>query len=261
MSSRRLSTTTALRRNSVLDNSKKGCDPDLVPERAGSTGSLVTLIPPDKDQDVAMSRLLSDLETMKHLMFMTRVGGYTKKDAAARRTGRDERQHAKELVNYTIVIKKSLIPRSVLHNIGDDEFMPACKVPVDNGHIEIDEPYMVIGCCGLNNIDLANRCSEAGIILDARFWRTGVSTEALYLTLKFGFETLCLHRISLQTTEGNLGMRGWMEKAVGVEVECIRKDVLYLGNDKYIDSWDYAVFDHDWYLSVEKNLRARIAKR
>ncbi|KAJ2824603.1 hypothetical protein IWW50_003259, partial [Coemansia erecta] len=145
MASRRLSTASSLRRNSILDNSKKGCDPDLIPHRAGVSGSLVTLIPPDKDHDIAMSRLLSDLETMKYLMFMTRIGGFTKKDAAARRAGRDKRQEQKELLNYTIAIKKSLIPRSILHGIGDDEFLPASKIAVDGGDIEIDEPYMIIG--------------------------------------------------------------------------------------------------------------------
>ncbi|KAJ2672196.1 hypothetical protein IWW42_002922 [Coemansia sp. RSA 1085] len=246
----------------LQDNSKKGCDPDLIPQLAGVDGSLVTLIPPDKDHDVAMSRLLSDIETMKYLKFMTRTGGFTKKDAAARRVDRDERQQQKkELVNYTVVIKRSRIPQGILQNVGDDEFLPAREIPIDGGSINLNESYVVIGCCGLNNIDLSNRCSEAGIILDARFWRSGASSEALYLTLKFGFETLCLHRIALQTTEENLGMRGWMEQVVGVDVECVRKEVLYLGNDEYIDSWDYAIFDHQWYVSVENNLHSRIASR
>ncbi|KAJ2852665.1 hypothetical protein IWW36_000022 [Coemansia brasiliensis] len=233
-----------------------------VPQLAGIDGSLITLIPPDKDQDTAMSRLLSDIETMKYLKFMTRTGGFTKKDAAARRVNRDERQQQKkELVNYTVAIKRSRIPQGILQNIGDDEFLPAREIPIDGGSINMNESYVVIGCCGLNNIDLSNRCSEAGIILDARFWRSGASSEALYLTLKFGFETLCLHRIALQTTEENLGMRGWMERVVGVDVECIRKEVLYLGNDEYIDSWDYAIFDHQWYVSVENNLQSRIVSR
>ncbi|KAJ2312476.1 hypothetical protein IWW54_002065 [Coemansia sp. RSA 2705] len=254
------STAAQQRRASVLDSGRKGCDPDLIPHRGSISGTLVTLLPPDKDQDPALSRLLSDSETMKYLTFMTRPGGFTKRDAADRRMARDQRQQQqKELVNYTIAIKRSKVPRKLLHSIGDDEYLAAHKVPVDAGEVDMDEPYVVVGCCGLNNIDLGNRCAEAGIILDARFWRSGVSTEALYLTLKFGFETLCLHRIGLQTTEENIGMRGWMERVVGVPVECVRKEVLYLGNDSYRDSWDYAVFDHQWYLSVEKSLRARVA--
>ncbi|KAJ2805105.1 hypothetical protein H4R20_002225 [Coemansia guatemalensis] len=236
---------------------RKGCDPDLIPERAGLNGTMVVLIPPDEDQDITFSCLLSDPETMKFLKYMMRPSGYTREDASNRRNFRNQQQHEKKLLDFAIAIKRSSIPKSLLRMVNDREFLPPRQIPVDNDHIDIDEPYLIIGCCGLNNIDLDNRCSDAGIILDARFWRSGASTEAMYLTLKFGFETLCLHRIGIQTTEDNVGMRGWMENVVGAQVECIRKEVLYLGNDQYTDSWDYAVFDHEWYLSLKKELYNR----
>ncbi|KAJ2163158.1 hypothetical protein GGF46_000087 [Coemansia sp. RSA 552] len=220
---------------------------------------MITLLPPDKDHDAAMSRMFSDAATMKYLGFMVRHSEFTKGDAKARRLKRDkQQQQRKELLNYTIAIKKSQIPAAARAKIEHREFLSRRKVSTDRGAIEMDEPFLVIGCCGLNSIDLDNRCSAAGIILDARFWRSGASTEALYLTLKFGFEVLCLHRIAIETTETNDAMRGWMENVVGVEVECIRKEALYLGEDEYMDSWDYAIFDQQWYVSIERRLRERI---
>ncbi|ORX68146.1 hypothetical protein DL89DRAFT_268684 [Linderina pennispora] len=236
------------------------CSPDLVPKRAGATSRLVTLIPPDERQDAAMAHLLSDHETMKYLKFMMRPNGYTVEHASWRRRARDEGQLRKELVNYTIVIKKSQLPSELVGKIHADEYLAPETVPVDNGVIEIDEPYLVVGCCGMSEIDASNHCAKAGIIVDSRFWRHKVSSAALYLTLKFGFETLNMHRIALETTENNLGMRGWMENVVGVKVECVRKEVLYTEGIGYQDSWDFAVFDHQWFGGLEKKLRVRLSQ-
>ncbi|KAJ2770913.1 hypothetical protein IWQ57_002443, partial [Coemansia nantahalensis] len=179
---------------------------------------MVTLIPPDEDQDVSMACLLSDTQTMRHLEFMMRPSGYTARDARARRERRAGSQQEKALLDYTIAIRRSRIPESLLAVIGQREFLPPRQIPVDDGCVSMDEPYVVIGCCGLNDIDLGNRHADAGIILDARFWRSGASTDALYQTLRFGFEMLGLHRIGMQTTENNAGMRGWLEAVAEVEV-------------------------------------------
>ncbi|KAJ1965004.1 hypothetical protein GGI12_001064 [Dipsacomyces acuminosporus] len=234
------------------------CSPDLIPSRAGVCTDRVILLPPDEDQDIAFSRLLSDQETMRFLKFMTRPGGYTIEQARWRRCVRDEGQLRKELVNYTIAVKKSQVPESLLPKINDHEYLAPRRVPIDNGEIAIDEPYLVVGCCGLSEIDTSNHCAKAGIIVDARFWRYKVSSAALYLTLKFGFEVLNMHRIALETTEDNLGMRGWLENVVGVDVECVRKEVLYLDGVGYIDSWDYAIFDSHWLEYLEQRLQSRI---
>ncbi|KAJ2782668.1 hypothetical protein H4R18_002146 [Coemansia javaensis] len=243
------------RRKSLI---QRGCSPAVIPRRAGQGGAFVSLIPPDAEHDLATACFLSDTETMRYLKFMTRPSGYTVEDARARREHRDRRQLDKELVNYVIAIRQSQVPAPLLRMVSAREFLPARQIPIDGGHMDMDEPYLVIGCCGLNAIDLDNRCADAGIILDARFWRTGASTEALYLVLKFGFEMLGLHRIGMQTTQDNAGMRGWLEHVAGIRLECIRKEALYLGNDTYADSWDYAMFACDWYASVEKKLRARL---
>ncbi|KAJ1902405.1 hypothetical protein LPJ66_000016 [Kickxella alabastrina] len=233
---------------------------DFIPLRWGISSAHVNLLPPDEDQDAAMSRILSDSEAMKFLQFMTKPNGYSPADVAKRRQYRDQSQRNKKLLNFTIALKQSQIPDQLLDKIDQEEFLPPRRIPVDgiSGCIDMDESYLVIGCCGLNNIEGYNRCSEAGILLDARFWRSGVSSAAMYLVLKYGFETMHLHRIALLTTEDNIGMRGWLERAVGVSVECVRREVLYLGSGKYLDSWDYAVFDRHWHEHAERKLLSRL---
>ncbi|KAJ2842335.1 hypothetical protein J3B02_005611, partial [Coemansia erecta] len=220
---------------------------ERVPQRWGIESARVVLIPPDEYQDAAMARLLSDLETMKYLRFMTKPNGYTVEDAAERRKYRDDCQiNSKDMVNFIIALKKSQIPDSVIDKFQQDEYFAPRKILIDGGLIDLDEPFVIVGCCGLSSIDGSNHSCEAGIILDARLWRSGASTASLYLTLEYGFDILHLHRIVLLTTGANLAMRGWMENVVGVDVESVRKDVIYMGDGAYIDSWDYAVFDHEW---------------
>ncbi|KAJ2717213.1 hypothetical protein H4R19_000157 [Coemansia spiralis] len=225
----------------------------------GISGMLVTLLPPDADQDPAMARLLSDSKTMQYLEFMMRPGGYSTSDARARREDRARRQLGGEVLDYAIAVRRSRIPEQIRGAVGEDEFLQPREIATDSGPIAMDEPYLVIGCCGLVDIDPRNCISNAGIILDARFWRSGASTEAIYLVLQHGFDVLGLHRIGIQTTESNTGMRGWMENVVGVAVECVRREVLRLGDGSFIDSWDYVVFDRDWAASVKRNLQARVA--
>ncbi|KAJ2373773.1 hypothetical protein IW150_003455 [Coemansia sp. RSA 2607] len=232
-----------------------------VPERWGIESAKVVLLPPDEDQDASMARLLSDQATMQYLQFMTKPHGYTPQDAATRRKHRDEIQiKHKQQVNFAIALKRSQIPADVVGSISAEEYLPAKSIAIDGGVVEIDEAYVVVGCCGLSSIGAKDRGAEAGIILDARLWRAGIGSAALYLTLEYGFERLGLHRIVLLTTEANAGMRGWLEKAVGVQVESVRKDVIYLGAGEYLDSWDYAVFDYDWVGHAKRSLLTRIER-
>ncbi|KAJ1672056.1 hypothetical protein GGF44_005939 [Coemansia sp. RSA 1694] len=231
---------------------------DLILSRHGVADALIMLLPPEEEYDQAMSRILSDPVAMGNLKFMMRPNGYSAADAGARRRSRGERQARKELLDYAIAVKKSLVPEHIVDKISDDEYLPPKRVLIDGGHIDMDELYLVVGCCGLLNIDVFNRSSSAGIILDARFWRTGISSAALYYSLKFGFNDLKLHRIGIETTEKNAGMRGWMENVVGVHVENIRKEALYLGNGKFVDSWDYAIFEYQWFGRTEARLRSKL---
>ncbi len=73
---------------------------------------------------------------------------------------------------------------------------------------EVTEPgaesWKLIGSCGLMNIDSRNRHAELGInIGDKRYWNQGYGTEAMRLLVRYGFETLNLHRVYLRVFETN----------------------------------------------------------
>jgi len=61
-----------------------------------------------------------------------------------------------------------------------------------------------IGNAGLHQIEWINRCAEFGIFIGQKnFWNDGYGSEATYLMLKHGFETLNLNRIYLHVFENN----------------------------------------------------------
>ncbi|KAJ1668382.1 hypothetical protein IW140_000210 [Coemansia sp. RSA 1813] len=240
----------------------KRCDPSLLPQRDGRVCTTHVLVPPEEDQDQSMGRLLSDPETMAHLPFMIASKDIATIYAKIRRKDRDLQQVQKTHLNYNIAVKKSQIPAHVLDKISSEGFLPPRKLQIDDGEINMDEPYVVVGCCGLNHIDYPHHLAEAGIILDARFWRSGICTEAMYMVLRFGFDVLKMHRIGILTTGKNDGMRGWMEKVAGVDAESVKKDALYdVYGNSYMDSWEYAIFENQWYESIAQKLRDRVEKK
>lgn len=63
-------------------------------------------------------------------------------------------------------------------------------------------------------MNLQTGTCEIGIILHHPYWRQGIATEALYLCLRYAFESLGLERVDWFTSVGNKDMRGWCEDFV-----------------------------------------------
>ncbi|RUS29660.1 acyl-CoA N-acyltransferase [Jimgerdemannia flammicorona] len=196
-------------------------------------GSHVTLRTPTQTDDSKMREMLSDVTTMKHLRFMTHElqGGWTLAEVAARR----ERQISGQQDSSALVL-----------------------------HIHVVDPVTgaenLAGSTGFTSVDMTHLNAFCGIILHHEYWSRGVATEAFYLVLRYAFETLGLHRVAFETTEGNEGMRGWLERVAGVKVEGVRKEVLRVQGE-WVDSWDYAIFEDDWKSGLKKALEERMAKR
>ncbi len=77
-----------------------------------------------------------------------------------------------------------------------------------------DVNWVPIGNCGFHAIDWRNRSVELGIAIGEKsFWNQGYGTEAMRLLVKFGFETLNLHRIWLRVLAANLRAIRSYEKA------------------------------------------------
>ncbi len=70
--------------------------------------------------------------------------------------------------------------------------------------LQQDQKWMLIGSCGLFDIDWISRKAEIGIMIgDKRQWNKGYGTETMRIILKHGFETLNLHRLYLKVFDTN----------------------------------------------------------
>ena len=82
---------------------------------------------------------------------------------------------------------------------------PPQAVSFPPGVMPLDVDWVPIGNCGFHAIDWRNRSVELGIAIgEKRFWNQGYGSEAMRLLVKFGFETLNLHRIWLRVLANNL---------------------------------------------------------
>jgi len=70
--------------------------------------------------------------------------------------------------------------------------------------------------------------TELGYSVARPYWRRGIATEAVRALTQFGFETLHLHRINVDTRMDNIASVRLMQKLgfrhEGVRRECIRND-------------------------------------
>ena len=104
--------------------------------------------------------------------------------------------------------------------------------------IVLKETRRVIGVITLSKVDRQKKCAEIGFWIGKKFWRKGLTSEALRLALQFGFEQLELHRIYAWTYEQHIASRKVMEKC-GFKLEGTtreaslknhgRKDILNYG--------------------------------
>ncbi len=71
--------------------------------------------------------------------------------------------------------------------------------------IKDGDVWRPIGNTSFMNIEWANRSAEIGIFIGEKScWNQGYGREAMRLMLKYGFETLNLHRIFLRVFEHNV---------------------------------------------------------
>jgi len=68
--------------------------------------------------------------------------------------------------------------------------------------IEVEDAH--IGNLGLHKIDGTNRKAEIGIVIgEPDYWDRGFGTEAMRVALRYAFEVLQVHKVSLEVLEYN----------------------------------------------------------
>ena len=102
----------------------------------------------------------------------------------------------------------------------------------------------IIGSCGIHIHRPEHQIAEIGYCFNKQFWRQGYATETAGALLKFGFETLHLHRIEATCDPRNVGSARVMEKN-GMRREGHFREHLWQKGE-WRDTYLYAILDHEW---------------
>jgi RimJ/RimL family protein N-acetyltransferase len=109
--------------------------------------------------------------------------------------------------------------------------------------VELAQFGVLIGGCGIV-LDVEHRSGVIGYSLARQYWGHGYATEAAGALLRFGFESLGLHRICATTDARNTASWRVMEK-LGMRREGhFREDLWQRGG--WRDSFLYAILECQW---------------
>lgn len=87
----------------------------------------------------------------------------------------------------------------------------------------------MIGTCGFTRFNFQAYSAEIGYVLNPAYWGKGVAAEAARRVIRFGFDTLELHRIEARYMENNTQSRRVMEK-LGMTYEGTTRDGMFVKN-------------------------------
>ena len=106
-------------------------------------------------------------------------------------------------------------------------------------------PWDLIGSCGFSRIKWRCQWAEAGIWIGAReYWSRGYGTDAMRTLVRWGFNTLNLHRICLHVYADNLRAIRSYQKAGFVEEGRLREHDFR--NGAYRDEVVMGLLRHEW---------------
>lgn len=70
----------------------------------------------------------------------------------------------------------------------------------------------VIGLSGFGHIDINNRIGDVGVIINFDFRGKGYATEAIKMSINYGFNNLKLNEVTATMLEKNIPMRNLLDK-------------------------------------------------
>jgi ribosomal-protein-alanine N-acetyltransferase len=105
--------------------------------------------------------------------------------------------------------------------------------------VELNEEKEFIGLIGINLGKEKYRNAEVWFKYDYNYWNRGFATESLKKIIKFGFQTLKLHRIEAGCAIENIGSISVLEK-VGMLREAHTRKLLPLRTG-WSDNYGYAI--------------------
>lgn len=84
----------------------------------------------------------------------------------------------------------------------------------------------MIGTCGFSHFDKENMSGEIGYVLNPDYWGQGIAAECAKRVIRFGFDNLGLHRVTVRILEGNTQSIKVAEK-LGMRYESTHVRALY----------------------------------
>jgi len=111
--------------------------------------------------------------------------------------------------------------------------------------IEWKETGAVIGKCTLWQYDENNQRAEVGYILNRRYWRMGLMSEALVAMIDYAFSGLGLHRLEADTDVKNTASLALLEK-MGFQREGLFRERWYVNGQRQ-DSVMLGLLEQDWH--------------
>jgi ribosomal-protein-alanine N-acetyltransferase len=112
--------------------------------------------------------------------------------------------------------------------------------------IELKENGKLIGDCGFGHIDEPKSPTELGYILSKDYWNHGYMSEALGEILRYGFQTLNLHRIQAWTHPDNKASARVLLKHGFIHEGFLREYVYVWHRNVYIDADIYSLLAKDY---------------
>ena len=108
-----------------------------------------------------------------------------------------------------------------------------------------DDAWAHIGGCSLMDTDARSRRAELGIVIGNKaYWDRGFGTDVMRTLLRYGFETLNLHRIYLRVFETNPRAIKVYQR-VGFTEEGRLRESHYL-QGRYVDTLMMSVLREEW---------------
>ena len=120
--------------------------------------------------------------------------------------------------------------------------------------IDSNDTYLFAILCKENNEHIGNvkigpihsiykHAFTGYLIGEKEYWGKGIASEAVYLSTKFCFDILNLHKVNAGVIAPNVGSIKVLEKLGFKKEGCIRDDVLL--ENKYFDVYKFGVLESD----------------
>ena len=111
--------------------------------------------------------------------------------------------------------------------------------------IHVAEDGRYIGNCGLHKVDMRHRSAEVGILIgDTSEQNRGYGRDAIRTLLRFGFDTLGLHRIAIKCQADNdRGMH--LYPKLGFREVGRKRDATFTFG-KWVDEAVFDMLDSEW---------------